>query len=298
MSVDPYMRYTIKKHGQKGQPIQGFVTGKILKSKHADWSEGDLFGANLPFSTVQQVTDCGSFQNLTGYVEESQLSLGLGIFGLTGCTAYAAFDLMQVTEKDTVWVADCCGAVGSVAGQLAKNVKKCKQVVGTCGNDLKCAVAKERFGYDAVFNCHEGVLLDKIKALAPTGIDFCLELVGGTEHLSAAVESMAPHGRIALGGAISGYNLTQPDKTEWKLDVTLNEMTILFHQIKLEGFKAMPWLSGERGSFLEDMHAWYKAGLIKPEETVVEGMNKWPEAFAMLFQTGNEHHVGKVVVEV
>ena len=56
-----------------------------------------------------------------------------------------------------------------------------------------------------------------------------------------------------------------------------------------------PWLSGKKGNFLEDMSKFRKEGWLKTSETVFEGLESWPAAFASLF-TGK--HSGKVVVKV
>lgn len=90
MSADPYLRGSFKVAGanQAGNAIRGFVSGKVTASKNADWVVGDLFGANLPFSTVQIVTKdvAVTLRKLTGYLTESTISQGVGIMGMPGST--------------------------------------------------------------------------------------------------------------------------------------------------------------------------------------------------------------------
>jgi NADPH-dependent curcumin reductase CurA len=295
MSVDPYLRYSVN-FCQPGEPLVGFVTGVVRESNNPNWSRGDFFSGKLPLSTFQNVQDCSTLHNLTGCIDESELSLGLGLLGMPGSTAYAALDLMNVQPSDRVWISDCCGAVGHIAGQIAKNVRKCQLVIGSCGHEQKCQIAQQRLGFDKAFDYNVSNLAETVRQQAPEGLDFYLEMVGG-KHLTAAVENMRPFGRIAIAGAISGYN-EQVQQDKLRLDVVINEMTVLFHQVRIQGFQCFEWLEGRRGNFLEDMTQWYRQGLVSREESVFEGIEKWPAAFKMLFEKGNEDHVGKVVVKI
>ena len=56
-----------------------------------------------------------------------------------------------------------------------------------------------------------------------------------------------------------------------------------------------PWLSGQKGNFLVDMHRWLREGKLVVKETVFEGIELWPNAFQSLFTGEN---VCKVVVRV
>lgn len=290
MSADPYLRNRMDSYFQPGQVLSGYVSGKVLLSSHAKWKAGDFFGANLPFSTVQQVTNLSEFINLSQYVDsEQELSLGVGLFGMPGSTAYAGLDLHQVSAGDRVWINACTGAVGSLAGQIAKNVKKCQLVLGSAGSKDKCEQAKRSFGYDECFDYHEIKPKDALAKFAPEGLDFVFENVGG-DHFEAGVSNLRPHGRVAVCGAISGYNTGG-------MANSLPMGLVIYKQLKIEGFLCGDWLHGKRGNFLPDMAQWYKQGLITKQETVFEGIEQWPKAFATLFEPGNSH-VGKVVVKV
>jgi len=278
------------------QPIRGFVSGKVIKSNHAEWKDGDLFGANLPFITIQALSakDLVGFRNLTKHLSESELSLGIGLLGMPGATAYAGLDLMNVNESDRVWISAATGAVGALAGQIAKNVKKCKLVLGSAGSEEKCTIAKEKLGFDDCFNYRDAKggteLAALVKEHAPEGIDFYFENVGG-DHFTAAMANLREKGRIAVCGAISRYNEEGPP-TE-----SVNLGQLIYKQQRVEGFLSTDWLTESRGSFLSDMSKWYRSGLIKNEETVYVGVDKWPEAFTALFHQGGGN-LGKIVVKV
>jgi NADPH-dependent curcumin reductase CurA len=297
LSVDPYLRYSMGNAFELNKPLVGFSAGVVLQSNHPDWRQGDLYVGKLPFSTVQVVTDFSQIYNVTPHLRDDELSLALGLFGMPGSTAYAALDLMGVSSRDRVWISDCCGAVGSIAGQICKNVIGCKFVLGSCGSGEKCNYAQQRLGFDKAFDYNVPNLSETIKQHAPEGLDFYLEMVGGN-HLTAAVENMRPYGRIAVGGAIAGYNEPQSDDARLRMNVPVNEMTILFHQVRIEGFQCFDWMEMRRGNFYQDMNQWYHSGKVSREETVIQGIDKWPSAFAMLFDKGNPSHVGKIVVRV
>jgi len=296
VSVDPYLRGSIPKTLKENDTVRGFVSGKVIESKTGEWKVGDLFGANLPFITIQTATseEASSFRNLTQYLTESELSLGIGLLGMPGSTAYAALDLMSVNELDRVWISAATGAVGSVAGQIAKNVKHCKLVLGSAGSAEKCVTATKDFGFDACFNYRQATDASEMTALvkryAPEGVDFYLENVGG-DHFTAAFNNIREKGRIALCGAISKYSL------EHKTGETIMMQEMIYKNIRIEGFLCTDWLSGKRGTFLKDMSKWHREGLVNSRETVFNGIEKWPEAFNALFQQGGEN-LGKIVVKV
>jgi len=58
----------------------------------------------------------------------------LGALGHTGVTAYIGNDLAGVGEGDTVVISAACGAVGSIAGQIARH-RGAGRVVGVAGGE-------------------------------------------------------------------------------------------------------------------------------------------------------------------
>lgn len=183
MSADPYLRMRIKSSSsignvEPGQPMSGFVVGKVVASKgNAKWAVGDLFGADLPFSTVQNLSaedlKVSTLWKLTDILSEDELTLGLGLLGMPGSAAYGGLiDVLAVKEGETIFVSAASGAVGSLVGMIAKNVYNCT-VIGSCGGPEKAALIKEKFGYDHA-------------------IDY--KTMGGKEDLVAALKEVAPEG--------------------------------------------------------------------------------------------------------
>ena len=79
------------------------------------------------------------------------VSLAVGIFGITGITAYLALtDIGRPQPGETLMVSTAAGAVGSIVGQIAKRLG-C-DVVGLTGSDDKAARCTAEFGYRAAGN--------------------------------------------------------------------------------------------------------------------------------------------------
>lgn len=301
LSADPYQRLSIRKNGHidqmvPGQPMKGVLAGKVLASRSDKWRVGDLYGGILPFQTYV-VLDAAQVRtvfmyNLSGYVNESNISLGIGLFGLAGSGAYAAMiGLFKTKPKRTIYISAAAGAVGSIAGMIAKNVCGLR-VIGSCGGPEKCEMIRQKFGFDVSIDYKElRTKEDFVAALqlaAPDGIDYFLDNVGGMG-FSAAMEVLRPQGHCVISGLISHYSDANCE------NVDINPMKMVFGQQKVEGFLCFDYLGGAKGNFLLDMSRWLAEGKIKQEETVWEGMENWGEAFQSLFIGGNK---GKVVVRL
>jgi len=298
LSADPYLRGQIKSTGpiKGGKPVRGFIAGKVVASKNPAWVVGDLIGASLAFSTLQVVTATGLAQTvswkLTGLIDESEISYGVGILGMPGATAYGGLiDVLRPLAGETIFISAASGAVGSLVGQIAKQNYGCK-VIASVGGPSKCALVKEKFGFDHAID-YKTVnsaddLIAAIREVAPEGIDMYFENVGGI-HFDAAFATLRSRGRIALCGGISEYNNSAPTPT------TFQPLKMIYTQQRIEGFLAGDWLQGAKGNFLVDMNNWFREGKLQVQETVSDGIESWPLAFQSLFTGAN---VGKVVVRV
>jgi len=303
ISADPYLRGTIKSvksgltHVEPGQNMLGFVAGKVIASRgNEDWVVGDLFGGLLPFTTVQNLTPeklkVTTLWKLTDILSEEELTLGIGLLGMPGATAYGGLiDVLAVKEGETIFVSAASGAVGSLVGMIAKNVYHCT-VIGSCGGAEKCALIKEKFGFDFAIDYKavndKDKLIAALKEVAPNGIDMYFENVGGF-HFDAAFASLGRGGRIAVCGGISQYN----SKRELVEGNTINPMAMVYTGQRIEGFISWPWLVGAKGNFLKDMARFLREGKVVAQETYFDGVEKWAEGFQSLFTGKN---LGKVVI--
>jgi NADPH-dependent curcumin reductase CurA len=121
------------------------------------------------------------------------------------------------SPPETIWVSGAAGAVGSLVGQIAKNVSGCR-VIGSCGGPDKVRLVTEKFGFDAAVDYKKASNADELAGLlnevAPNGIDMYFDNVGGM-HFEAAMKLLRPQGRVAICGAISRYNEGERQPERW-----------------------------------------------------------------------------------
>ncbi|XP_037083302.1 LOW QUALITY PROTEIN: prostaglandin reductase 1-like [Pollicipes pollicipes] len=292
LSVDPYMR-PYSRNLQPPTTMIGSQVGRVLESRCERFPVGSRVVGALGWrsrSVVKGDTPPAVFgvrplPELGGLPD----SYALGSCGMPGNTAYYGFlELCQPKEGETVVVTGAAGAVGSLVGQIAK-VKGCR-VVGFAGTDAKCDWLKT-LGFDATINYKTCPDIDAaLKTAAPDGVDCYFDNVGGM--LSQRIrQQMNLFGRISVCGCISSYN----EKTGEEVKVEVPEKTILFKQLRVEGFIVSRWDKEDlwqKG--VQQMAAWIRDGKIKVQETVTEGFEKMPQAFIGMLQGEN---TGKAVVK-
>ena len=289
MSVDPYMRgrmYDRKSYTppfQIGEVLQGGAVGEVVESNNADLPVGSCVQSNNGWreSFVSSGEDLVTVDSSL-----APLSTYLGVLGMPGMTAYVGlFNAASLEEGETVFVSGAAGAVGSLAGQIAK-VKGCR-VLGSAGSDDKVAHLTDDLGFDYAFNYKEGQLLQHLREGAPDGLDVYFDNVGA-DHLEAAMFHMRPFGRIALCGAIATYNDTEPRPGPNNLSMAIGL------GLRLQGFIVSHY-NDARDDFIRDVSTWIKDGRVKYDETILEGIDRAAEAFQGLFTGSN---TGKMLVKL
>jgi NADPH-dependent curcumin reductase CurA len=204
---------------------------------------------------------------------------------MTGMTAWAGLTMVEVKAEDVVFISGAAGAVGNVAGQLAK-LRGC-QVIGSAGSPEKIKFLQEECGFDLAFNYKSGPVLEQLNQAAPDGIDVYFDNVGG-ETLEAALSALRVHGRIIACGGISGYNEENPQPGPSNLfNMTIKRLT-------MKGLIVSDWLARQK-EFEAEVGSYFEAGKLKNKETVVEGIDQAVDAFLGLFEGKN---VGKMVVKL
>ena len=204
---------------------------------------------------------------------------------MTGMTAWAGLNLVEVKAGDVMFISGAAGAVGNVAGQLAK-LRGCR-VIGSAGSAEKVRVLREECGFDAAFNYKAGPVAEQLKREAPDGIDVYFDNVGG-ETLEAALSALRVHGRIIACGGISGYNAEQPRPGPSNL------FYITTKRLTMKGFIVSDWLD-RRAEFEREVGGYFKEGKLRNLETRVQGIDRAVDALIGLFQGRN---VGKMVVDL
>jgi NADPH-dependent curcumin reductase CurA len=290
VSVDPYMRGRMDDRPsyvppfQVGAALEGGAVGEVIAANDAPVGVGAVVVHALGWREYA-VLDAGAVEVVDPEAAPT-LSAHLGALGMPGRTAYVGLlDIGAFRPGEAVFVSSAAGAVGSLAGQIAK-LRGASRVVGSVGSAAKVGYALS-VGYDAAFDYHDGPVRDLLKRAAPDGIDVYFDNVGG-DHLAAALARLRPFGRVAMCGAISMYNEATPPPGPANLALAIGK------RLTLRGF-----LVGDHEDrtpdFVAEMGAWLREGAIRVDETVVDGIEHAPEAFLGLFQGRN---VGKLVVRV
>lgn len=281
-SVDPYMRTRLDVDQPLNAPMIGTGLGRVIQSRNERFKEGDI----VRHSAGMRELFISSGKNLTLINQDPSLPLSVYMhaLGSTGLTAYGGLlNVGALKDGDQVFVSTAAGAVGSVAAQIAK-IKGC-YVVGSTGSDDKAAWLKNDIKLDAVINYKTEPLLEALTAATPMGIDVYFENVGG-KHLDAALSRINERGRIPVCGMISVYNGGG--------DPVANLFRLIYGRIRMEGFVSTD-LAHLRPAFEAEMTEWLKSGLVKYQETIVDGFEHAPAALIGLFEGRNR---GKMLVRV
>ena len=289
MSVDPYMRGRMTDRPsylppfQIGAPLEGGAVGEVVESGSPGLATGTVVLHNLGWREHAVVpADHATAVDTSAAPAQAYL----GVLGMPGLTAYVGLlHKAGLREGDVVFVSGAAGAVGSLAGQIAK--VKGHTVVGSAGSQAKVAFLKDELGFDAAFDYHDGPVYEQLRAAAPDGIDVYFDNVGG-EHLEAAIAAMRPFGRVALCGAISQYNATEPPPGIRNLALAVGKRLTLRGFIVRDDYDRLP-------DFVRDVGGWLREGKLHYRETIVEGIERAPEAFIGLLAGEN---TGKMLVKL
>jgi NADPH-dependent curcumin reductase CurA len=282
MSVDPAMRPRLTAGQALNETMLGGALGRVVQSKHSDYAVGDLVSNRLGFR--EYFTSDG--KGLTKLEPDPDLPLTVHMHALggTGFTAYGGLlHIGALKDGEQVFVSTAGGAVGSLAAQIAK-IKGC-YVVGSTGSDEKAAWLKDEAGLDAVINYKTQPIKKALEDATPKGLDVYFDNVGG-DHLEAALRRMNTLGRIPVCGFISGYNSGHSPVS--------NLSNIIYSRVMLRGFVATDFMH-LYADFQRDMRGWLKAGRVKYQETVMDGIANAPTALIGLMAGEN---AGKMLVRL
>lgn len=290
LSIDPTMRVWMAADSYLpavaiGEVMRAIGFAEVVESRHKDYKKGDkVIGlTGLQDYTLIDGSEKRGFHKVPPVPFVSDTAF-LGVFGGNGLTAY--FGMMEIAKPqkgETLVVSAAAGATGSIAGQIGK-IHGCR-VVGIAGSDEKCKWITEDLGFDAAINYKRPDWKEKLAAATPKGIDINYENVGG-EIMQEVLNRMNLFGRVVLCGLLSGYTKEDPGLVSLGL--------ILVKRLKVQGFIILDYAS----RFMEaatQLGKWKMFGKLKDRETIVEGLEKAPDAINMLFTGGN---IGKLIVKV
>jgi hypothetical protein len=290
LSLDPTQRIWMTDIPQYLPPValgdvmRGGTIGRVVASEGGSYAVGDYvqgFGQWQDYWIAKQ-GEGSRFRPQPG----APLSIYFGLLGATGFTAY--FGMLEIGKPracDTVVVSAAAGAVGSVAGQIAKIAGA--RVIGIAGGAEKCEWITKDLGFDAAIDYKSEPVAKRLKELAPKGVDVYFDNTGG-EILDAVLLNLALGARIPLCGLISGYDSGEPARgPKYYANILMQRATV-------QGFIVLDY-APRFAEAAPKLAAWHAEGKLKYRVDVEHGLENAPRALKKLFDGSNR---GKLIVEI
>ena len=295
LSLDPLIRFTLDEkpltgpnHVRIGDPVYGGTVSRVVTSNDPRFKVGDIVEGRTGWREYAAI-DPGKLPLRKVDASMCPLSMALGILGMPGQTAHACMiEIGRVQAGETVVISAAGGAVGTIAGQIGKMLGA--RVIGIAGGARKCAAVKQ-IGFDECVDYKAPDFAEKLAAACPNRINVYVDNVGGPVTMTV-MPHLAHRARMPVCGFISYYGVGMegpgPDQLPGFLRLVMSRM------LEVRGFGGA-LTAGEPA--LHDLAKWVSEGKIRNVETVVDGLQNAPAAFAQTFTGGNDH-VGKLVVRV
>ncbi len=287
LSIDPAMRGWMNAGASYIPPVEiGAVmragaVGLVTASEHPGFAVGDYVYGGFGVQEYARSDGRGVIKIDTSLAEPATY---LGTLGMSGLTAYfGLLDVGRIAPGDTVVVSGAGGAVGSVAGQIAK-IKGCR-VIGIAGGAEKCATVTQEFGFDAAIDYRTEDVRKALREHAPGGVNVYFDNVGG-EILDAVLTRLARGARVVICGAVSQYN-------ESRVQGPANYLMLLVARATMAGMVVFDYEDSYPGAMAE-LAGWLQAGQLVTREHVVHGsVGDFHDVLLMLFDGAN---TGKLVL--
>lgn len=290
ISLDPAMRGWMNEGKSYIEPVKlndvmraGSV-GKVIKSNnHPKYHVGDYLTG---WGGVQEYVATAAENWHKVDTNLASMPMYLSILGMTGMTAYfGILEVGKIKSGDILLISGAAGAVGSVAGQIAK-LKGCT-VVGIAGGKEKCDYLINELGFDDAIDYKTDNVMLALRDKCPQGIDVFFDNVGG-DMLDAALVHLRKHARIVICGAISQYNATTRPKGP------SNYLSLLVNRATMQGMVVFDYAE-HYGKASKEMSQWLAEGKLKSKEDIYEGIENFKETYERLF-TGQKR--GKLILKI
>jgi NADPH-dependent curcumin reductase len=290
LSLDPAMRGWMNAGASYIDPVEigdvmrAGAVGRVMASEHPGFAVGDhVYGA----LGVQEHALSDGKGVIKVDPSLAPLPTYLGTLGMTGMTAYfGMLDVGQLKEGDTVVVSGAAGAVGMVAGQIAKI--KGARAIGIAGGEEKCRWLVEELGFDAAIDYKAEDVRVALRQHAPDRVDLFFDNVGG-DILDAVLTRLALNARIVICGAVSQYNATEAVRGP------SNYLALLVSRASMTGMVVFDY-AARYGEAAAEIAGWMSEGRLISREDVVEGgVSAFPDALLKLFAGEN---IGKLVLHL
>lgn len=290
LSLDPYMRVRMNEGRSYAPPIPlgevmiGGIVGEVELSRDARFAPGDVVEGRVGWQMLGTAPG-GSLRKVDP--ELGPITTALGVLGMTGLTAY--FGLIEVGRPqpgDNVVVTAAAGAVGSIAGQIAR-LAGCR-TIGIAGGASKAGYLRDRFGFDHAIDYKATAdLASAVAAAAPHGVDVFFDNVGGVI-ADAVMDNLARGARVVVCGTISQTSLAQSEfgpRAQAKLMAVWASM---------QAFNVYQFRDRHEDARAR-LAAWLRGGQLEYREDIVDGLEQAPGAFIGMLRGANS---GKLLVRV
>ena len=297
IAVDPLIRFSLDEtllsgasRMELGSVMVGPTVSQVLASNHPDYAPGDYVEGRTGWQEYAVVApDRSDYRGPPRKLDPAlaPVSTALGALGGPGQTAYeGVVNVGRLKAGETIVISAAAGAVGSMAGQIAKALGA--RAVGIAGGAEKCRGLLE-LGFDAVADYKAPDFADQLRAALPEGADVYFENVGGDVTM-AVLPHLKRGARMPMCGFIAYYGIGMEGPGPDRLPGFYRQ--IMAKGLEIKGFAGI--FAGQKG--LDDIAGWMKEGKIRFAESVVDGIESAPEAFASVFS--GHAHLGKLLVRV
>lgn len=296
LALDPLIRFAIDEnlisgatHLELGDVMFGPAVSRVVASNHPNYAVGDIIESRTGWREYAAVApEKADYRGPPRKIDPdlAPVSTALGGLGMPGQTAREGIAVCRVQPGETVAISAAAGAVGSIAGQIAKI--KGARAVGIAGGPEKCRALLD-LGFDGAADYKAPDFAEQLKAAAPDGINVYFDNTGGDVTLEV-FKHLKRGARMAVCGYIAYYGFGMEGPGPDHLPALYR--TIMSTGLEIRGFAGI--MAGPES--LEELGAWYREGKLKTPETVVNGLEAAPAAFAGVF--GKNNYIGKLLVKV
>lgn len=265
-----------------GQTIRATGVGRVIESTVDGWEPGMAVRGGFGAQTIATVkaSTLEPIEDSTGSLSRHLGALG----GSTGVTAWVGVrEIGRPQPGETFVVSAAAGAVGSVAGQIAKIDGA--RVIGIAGGPHKTAHLVDELGFDAAIDYKHDDVRERLRELAPDGVNVFFDNVGGPI-LDAVLDNLAMRARVVICGAVSQYDHLD-DVQGPSLYLRLAE-----RQSRMEGF-AYFHFPDSIATARNDLTRWLDEGRLVMTEHILDGIERYPEALQFMYEGNN---IGKLLV--
>jgi NADPH-dependent curcumin reductase CurA len=288
ISLDPAMRAWMDEFCyiggvDIGETMRAFGVGEVLQSNHPEHNPGDLVRGIL--GVQQYAVIDGDDEQLTRLeVGDESLSTHLGIYGMTGLTAYVGITKeVSVSQGQQVLISTASGAVGSIAAQIAK--LQGARVVGIAGGPKKVAMCIDEMGLDACIDYKSGDVSEQISQTMPNGVDIYFDNVG-IPILDYVLDHINQDSTTLICGAINQFQ-----HMEQIIGPSLY-LRLAERRSVMRGFTYFHYLDCFDEA-VSQLKQWVSEGKVKHFEHHEHGLDNFHAVFNKLFEGGN---YGKLIL--